>query len=63
MQTHEKGANSYLLLMIYKKGHLMQLMHTTPSLKQKGAKLQNDCSCAKQKLRKIRTLLFDIFQI
>jgi hypothetical protein len=48
MQTHEKGANSYLLLMIYKKGHLVKLMHTTPSLKQKDAKLQNDYSCAKQ---------------
>ena len=63
MQTYEKGAKSYLLLIIYEKGHLIQLMHTTPSLKQKDAKLQNDCSCAKQKLRKIRTLLFDIFQI
>jgi hypothetical protein len=63
MQTHEKRAKSYLLLIIYKKGHLIQLMHTTPSLKQKDDKLQNDCSCAKQKLRKIRTLLFDIFQI
>jgi hypothetical protein len=49
--------------MIHEKGHLIQIMHTTPSLKQKDAKLQNDCSCAKQKLRKIRTLLFDIFQI
>jgi hypothetical protein len=48
MQTHEKGANSYLLLMNYKKGHLIQIMHTTPSPKQKDAKLQNDCSCAKQ---------------
>jgi hypothetical protein len=47
MQTQEKGAKSYLLLIIYKKGHLIQLMHTTPSLKQKDAKLQNDCSCAK----------------
>ena len=63
MQTHEKGAKPYLLLIIYKKGHLIQLMHTIPSLKEKDAKLQNDCSCAKQKLRKIRTLLFDIFQI
>jgi hypothetical protein len=63
MQTHEKGAKSYLLLIVYKKGHLIQLMHTTPSLKQKDAKLHNDCSCAKQRLRKIRTLLFDIFQI
>jgi hypothetical protein len=63
MQTHEKGPNSYLLLMIYEKGHLIQLMHTTPSFKQKDAKLQNDCSCAKYKLGKIRNLLFDIFQI
>jgi hypothetical protein len=63
MQTHEKGAKSCLLLIIYEKGHLIQLMHTTPSLKQKDAKLQNDFSCTKQKLRKIRTRLFDIFQI
>jgi hypothetical protein len=63
MQTHEKEAKSYLLLIIYKKGHLVQLMHTTPSLKQKDAKLQNDCSCAKEKLRKIRNLILDIFQI
>jgi hypothetical protein len=39
MQTHEKEANSYLLLMIYEKDHLIQIMHTTPSLKQKYAKL------------------------
>jgi hypothetical protein len=63
MQTHEKGAKSCLLLIIYEKDHLIQLMHTTPSLKQKDAKLQNDCCCAKQKQRKIRTLLFDIFQL
>jgi hypothetical protein len=63
MQTHEKEANSYLLLRIYEKGHLIQIMHTTLSLKQKDAKLQNDCSCTKQQLRKIRTLLFDIFKI
>jgi hypothetical protein len=31
----KKGAKSYLLLIIYKKGHLIQLMHTTPSFKQK----------------------------
>jgi hypothetical protein len=42
MQTHEKEANSYLLLRIYEKDHLIQIMHTTPSLKQKDAKLQND---------------------
>jgi hypothetical protein len=42
MQTHEKEANSHLLLEIYEKGHLIQIMHTTPSLKQKDAKLQND---------------------
>jgi hypothetical protein len=52
MQTHEKGAKSYLLLIIYKKGHLIQLMHTTTFLKQKDANLQNDCSCAKEKLKK-----------
>ena len=63
MQTHEKEANSYLLLMIYEKGHLIQIMHTTPSLKQKDAKLQNDCSCTKKKIGKIRNLLFDIFQV
>jgi hypothetical protein len=34
-----------------------------PSLKQKDAKPQNDCSCTKKKLGKIRNLLFDIFQI
>jgi hypothetical protein len=33
------------------------------SLKQKDAKLQNDCSCTKKNLGKIRNLLFDIFQI
>jgi hypothetical protein len=44
MQTHGKEANSYLLLVFYEKGHLIQIMHTTPSLKQKDAKLQNDCS-------------------
>jgi hypothetical protein len=48
MQTHEKEANSHLLLEIYEKCHLIQIMHTTPSLKQKDAKLQNDCSCTKQ---------------
>jgi hypothetical protein len=48
MQTHKKDAKSYLLLIIYKKGHLIQLMHTTPSLKQKDAKLQNDCSCKRE---------------
>jgi hypothetical protein len=53
MQTHEKDEKSYILLIIYKKGHLIQLMHTTPSLKQKDAKLQIDFSCAKEKLRKI----------
>jgi len=63
MQTHEKGAKSCLLLIIYEKGHLIQIMQTTPSLKQKEAKLQNDCSCTKYQLRKIRTLLFDVFQI
>jgi hypothetical protein len=36
------------LLVFYEKGHLIQIMHITPSLKQKDAKLQNDCSCAKQ---------------
>ena len=63
MQTHEKEVNPYLLLVICEKGHLAQIMHTTPSLKQKDAKLQNDCSCTKKKLGKIRNLLFDIFQI
>jgi hypothetical protein len=63
MQTHEKEAISYLLLIIYEKGHLIPIMHTTPSFKQKEAKLQNDCSYTKQQLRKMRTLLFDIFQI
>jgi hypothetical protein len=48
MQTHEKEANSYLLLVFYEKGHLIQIMQTTSSLKQKDAKLQNDCSCTKQ---------------
>jgi hypothetical protein len=48
MQTYEKEANSYLLLMFYEKGHLTQIMHTTPFLKQKDAKLQNDCSCTNQ---------------
>jgi hypothetical protein len=48
MQTHEKGANSDLLLVFYEKDHLIQIMHTTPSLKQKEAKLQNNCSCTKQ---------------
>jgi hypothetical protein len=48
MQTHEKGANSDLSLVFYEKGHLNQIMHTTPSLKQKEAKFQNDCSCTKQ---------------
>jgi hypothetical protein len=63
MQTHEKDAKSYILLIIYKKDHLIQLMHTTPSLKQKDAKLQNDCSSAKENLRKIRNLILDISQI
>ena len=63
MQTHEKEANSYLLLVFYEKGHLIQIMHTTPSLKQKDAKLQNDCSCAKKKLEKLGNMVFDIFQI
>jgi hypothetical protein len=40
MQTPEKEATSYLLLVFYEKGHLIQIMHTTPSLKQKDAKLQ-----------------------
>jgi hypothetical protein len=35
MQTHEKEANSDLLLVFYEKGHLIQIMHTTPSLKKK----------------------------
>jgi hypothetical protein len=48
--------------MLHEKGHLIQITPTTPSLKQKDAKLQNDCSCTK-KLGKIRNLLFDIFQI
>jgi hypothetical protein len=47
MQTHEKEVNPYLLLVIYGKDHLIQIMQTTPSLKQKEAKLQNDCSCTK----------------
>jgi hypothetical protein len=47
MQTHEKEVNPYLLLVICEKGHLAQIMQTTPSLKQKEAKLQNDCSCTK----------------
>jgi hypothetical protein len=47
MQTHEKESNSYLLLEFYEKGHLIQIMHTTPSLKQKETKPQNDCSCTK----------------
>jgi hypothetical protein len=34
-----------------------------PSLKQKFTKLQNDFSCANKKIGKIRSLLFDIFQI
>jgi hypothetical protein len=63
MQTHEEEVNSYLLLMIKEKDHLLQIMQTTPSLKQKEAKLQNDCSCTKYQLKKIRTLLFDVFQI
>jgi hypothetical protein len=63
MQTHEEEVNSYLMLVIKEKGHLIQIMQTTPSLKQKEAKLQNDCSCTKYQLRKIRTLLFDVFQI
>jgi hypothetical protein len=63
MQTHEEEVNSYLLLVIKEKDHLIQIMQTTPSLKQKEAKLQNDCSCTKHQLRKIRTLLFDVFQI
>jgi hypothetical protein len=63
MQTHEEEVNSYLLLMIKEKDHLIQIMQTTPSLKQKEAKLKNNCSCTKYQLRKIRTLLFDVFQI
>jgi hypothetical protein len=47
IQTHEKEVNPYLLLVICEKGHLTQIMQTTPSLKQKEAKLQNDCSCTK----------------
>jgi hypothetical protein len=39
MKTYEKEANSYLLLVLYEKGPLIQIMHTTPSLKQKDAKL------------------------
>jgi hypothetical protein len=49
--------------MLNEKGHLIQIIPTTPSLKQKDAKLQNDCSCTNKKLGKIRNLLFDIFQI
>jgi hypothetical protein len=63
MQTHEKEVNPYLLLVICEKGHLAQIMQTTTSPKQKDAKLQNDCSCTKYQLRKIRTLLFDVFQV
>ena len=35
MQTHEKEANSYQLLIIEEKDYLIQIMQTTPSLKQK----------------------------
>ena len=35
MQTHEKEANSHLLLVIYEKGHLIQIMHTTLPLSKK----------------------------
>jgi hypothetical protein len=40
MQTHEKEANPYLLLVFYEKGHLIQIMHTTPSLKQNRPNLR-----------------------
>jgi hypothetical protein len=43
----KREVNPYLLLVNYEKGHLIQIMQTTPSLKQIEAKLQNDCSCTK----------------
>jgi hypothetical protein len=35
------------LPIFHEKGHLIQIIPTTPSLKQKDAKLQNECSCTK----------------
>jgi hypothetical protein len=35
------------IINIHEKGHLIQRIPTTPSFKQKDAKLQNDCSCEK----------------
>jgi hypothetical protein len=51
------------IAILHGKGHLIQIIPTTPPLSKKDAKLENNCSCTKKKLGKIRNLLFDIFQI
>jgi hypothetical protein len=49
--------------LFHEKGHLIQIIPTTLPLRKKVAKLQNDCSCTKNKIGKIRNMLFDIFQV
>jgi hypothetical protein len=63
MQNLLKTTKQHPLPLLHEKGHLIQEIPTTLSIKQKVTKFWNDCSCSKKKIEKIRNLLFGIFQV